>query len=217
LIFNTGGWRARVAEEGEKLEVDYTLVGRIELAEEVNRAIEEAASRGLGRRRSGAELERVDTLLSNLTGAEGVWRESRSLELTFLTPLRLKKDGRYLKRFDPEALGRDLMFRLAALGHHHAALPWPAPWREILEQARAARVVSEENRWVRPVRYSARQRRGIVLGGVLGTVRIESVEPLFGSLLRAGEVIHAGKGVSVGLGEYRVSPLVGCADDEVAR
>lgn len=206
LWFDPGAWVAETVAAGQRFVVAYTVAGRTDLAPLVDEAVGAAASAGLGGARVPAVVERVETWVGTL--ADAVRRTPAPTPggcvLEFRTPLRLKRRGAYLRTFDPTALARDLAFRLAALGHYHASLPWPAPWRAAFDQAAAARVAAADTRWVEGVRYSARQQREIVMGGVLGRVRLEEVGPALAALLGAGAVIHAGKGASVGLGEFRV-------------
>ncbi|HWP34527.1 MAG TPA: CRISPR system precrRNA processing endoribonuclease RAMP protein Cas6 [Thermodesulfobacteriota bacterium] len=211
LWFDPGGWRAETVEPGRTFAIAYAVAGRAELASLVDEAIRRAAAAGLGRGRVTAAVERVESQSAPVGAAarRAVALAQGGLALELRSPLRLKRGGTYLKALDPVALARDLAFRLAALGHYHQGLPWPAPWRAALEEAAAVRVTDARTRWVESARYSARQGRRIVMGGLMGRVRLEGVGPALAALLGAGTVIHAGKGASVGLGEYRV--LAGAA------
>lgn len=210
LWFDAGAWAADTVAAGQRFVVAYTVGGRTELAPLVDEAVGAAAAAGLGRARVAAVIEHVETWVGALSEAvpRGDVPGPGGLVLEFLTPLRLKRRGEYLRTFDPTVLARDLAFRLAALGHYHAGLPWPAPWNTALREAAVARVTRTETRWVEGVRYSARQQREIVMGGLLGRVRLEDVGPALAALLGAGTVIHAGKGASVGLGEYGLRSAV---------
>lgn len=53
-------------------------------------------------------------------------------------------------------------------------------------------------------RYSSRQRATMTLGGLAGTITYEGPIGRSLPLLRLGEVTHAGKGTSFGLGQYRI-------------
>lgn len=129
----------------------------------------------------------------------------QGLVLELLTPLRLMSRGAALREFDLAALARDLSRRVAALGHYHGGLPWPAPWAQVAEEAAAARATPVRLRWIDAHRYSARQGRRITLGGLVGDVRIEGVGPALGRLLEAGAVVHAGKGTSMGFGQLALA------------
>jgi hypothetical protein len=224
LWFDPGAWKPTTVPAGAPLVVDYAVAGRVELVPLVDEAIAQAAAVGLGRARVTATVESaaarpgsVADAVDGAAGSRGAVPDGlaqgagapAAVALELVTPLRLKRGGSYLRALEPAALARDLAFRAAALGHYHQGLPWPAPWRAALEEARAARVATAATRWVESVRYSARQGREIVMGGLLGRARLEAVRPAFAALLAAGAVIHAGKGASVGLGEFRVEDARG--------
>jgi hypothetical protein len=206
LVLDAGPWRAATVEPGTEVALDYTLVGRPDLAGVVDQAIELAGCAGLGRTRARAALARVeDRPGSPAAAAEAALAAAAgTVVLVLRTPLRLKAAGRYLRAFDPSVLVRDVTFRVTLLGHHHAGLPWSAPWPVAAAEARAARVTERRTRWVEGIRYSARQGRAIVLGGLVGTVTLEAVGPALAQVLGAATVLHGGKGAAVGLGELGV-------------
>jgi hypothetical protein len=206
LVLDSGPWVPVSVEPGVELALDYLLVGRADLAPVMDQAIERVGRAGLGRARVPAALVRVDDRGGSLPEAAetAVGAAAGGLALELRTPLRLKTGGRYLRAFDPGALVRDVTFRVTLLGHHHAGLPWPAPWREVAEEARAVRVAEARTRWVEGVRYSARQGREIVMGGLVGRIALAGVGPELARVLGAASVLHAGKGAAVGLGEIGV-------------
>lgn len=217
LWFDPGAWKPTTVPAGAPLIVDYAVAGRVELVPLVDEAIATAAAAGFGRARVTAIAESAEARPGAGGGAvEHAAKASGAVALELVTPLRLKRGGSYLRALEPAALARDLAFRAAALGHYHQGLPWPAPWRAALEEARAARVTDAATRWVEGVRYSARQGREIVMGGLLGRARLAAVGSAFAALLAVGTVIHAGKGASVGLGEFRVKWSCGGDDDDRA-
>jgi hypothetical protein len=164
-----------------------------------------AGAQGLGRRRATARVIGSSSL-PGLGEAlrPGSWPALVSMRLRLVSPLRLKRQGALVRRFDLPALARDLSLRLAALGYYHGGLPWPAPWSEALAQAERVPVRQDATRWVEGVRYSARQAREIVVGGLMGEVWIDSFGAELQQLLVVGSVIHAGKGTSMGLGQIEV-------------
>jgi hypothetical protein len=207
LVLDAGPWQAQRLRSGERFTLGITAVGRDPaLADVIAEALVRGAAGGLGRRRSRARL--VATIsrpgLQESVLASGV-APTATVRIRLLTPLRLKRGGAILRRLDLQALARDLCLRLAALGHYHGGLPWPAPWADAVEQAGSARVTSS-TRWVEAMRYSARQQREIVTGGLMGEVHIEGAGRDLRRLLAVGSVLHAGKGASMGLGELGVEP-----------
>jgi hypothetical protein len=206
LIIEPGTWEPRQVPAGELFRLDFAFAGRDGRAlTAVEHAIREGARRGLGRRRARARAVRLESR-EPLAGvmARCSTAAPASVVLRLVSPLRLKRDGRYLRQFDLPALARDLSFRVAALGAYQGGLPWPAPWEEVREQAARASVREARTRWTEGVRYSARQEREIVLGGLVGEVSIEGAGPELVQLLAAGTVLHAGKGASMGLGQIEL-------------
>ena len=63
-------------------------------------------------------------------------------------------------------------------------------------------------RWRDWTRYSTRQRAAMRMGGLVGRVELEgrALAP-FWPWLQAGELVHAGKATSMGLGRYSLEAL----------
>lgn len=207
LVLDAGPWSAATVSEDREVTLDYVVIGRLDLTAVLDEAIALAGRAGLGRARVPAALVRVEDRGGSLAAAaQAAARDAASgLALALRTPLRLKASGRYLRAFDPGALARDVTFRVTLLGHHHAGLPWPAPWPAVASQARAARLTEVRTAWVEGVRYSARQGRSIVLGGLVGRAVLAGVGTELAWALGAATVLHAGKGAAVGLGECRIT------------
>ncbi|MFL6260778.1 MAG: CRISPR system precrRNA processing endoribonuclease RAMP protein Cas6 [Thermoanaerobaculia bacterium] len=55
-------------------------------------------------------------------------------------------------------------------------------------------------------RWSQRQNTAMKLGGLVGTLTLEGDLAPFAPLLRAAEILHAGKGAVFGLGKIEVAP-----------
>ena len=53
-------------------------------------------------------------------------------------------------------------------------------------------------------RYSSRQDRKMSLGGVVGSIELEGLTAFHRTLLAVGQMIHAGKNATFGLGKYRL-------------
>lgn len=212
LALDTAPWRAQRLEAGDDLEVGLVVVDRHgDLIEALTRALAAAGHEGLGRRRAPVTLEGwADSAWTGGDDDTPATRETgTALRLRMLTPLRLKRRGQYVTEFDPVALGRDLGLRIAALGHYHGGLPWPAPWPSIDAEARLLSVSPGGPCWVDAHRFSRRQERTIVLGGLLGDVEVRGVGPALGRLLAAATVLHAGKATALGFGQLALEAVAG--------
>ena len=65
-------------------------------------------------------------------------------------------------------------------------------------------MLTSDLRWYDWERYSGRQERKINMGGFVGDITFEGKLAPFMSFIKAGEVLHVGKGTTFGLGRYRV-------------
>jgi len=82
----------------------------------------------------------------------------------------------------------------------------PSVWdfKGIIEQSKEIKGKSQNLKWYDWERYSGRQETRLKMGGFVGDITFDgNVEP-FMSLLKAGEVLHVGKGTGFGLGKYRI-------------
>jgi len=124
------------------------------------------------------------------------------MTLRFVTPLRMKHEGRLMSRFIWKAFMRSIFYRLQYLNEHfHDSRPGlPALWEDEPE-------IICRFQWQEMFRKSMRQGQRMSLGGLIGTARILDPKPETAGLLRMGEVIHAGKQTTFGLGKYTIELL----------
>lgn len=129
-----------------------------------------------------------------------------AVRLEIVTPLRMRYSREFVAELEFYVLVTNLMRRMALLNFYHGDRTRPQ-WdhRRWIESAR--NVVAKDNclSWVDWERYSHRQRTKMKMGGVVGSVTYEGRIRQFMPLLRAGEIFHAGKGTSFGLGKYRIA------------
>ena len=136
---------------------------------------------------------------------EGITR----LALHFSTPFRIKTQG----RLAPPDRFRTLAFHLLrrhlelAAFHTPGTAPGEAPpidweFRPFLDLADGVAFDASDLVFHDWERYSQRQDQAVRLGGFLGRIVIEGELAPFAPLLRAGELFHAGKGTTFGLGRF---------------
>ncbi|MFH1562829.1 MAG: CRISPR system precrRNA processing endoribonuclease RAMP protein Cas6 [Nitrospirota bacterium] len=127
------------------------------------------------------------------------------ITLNFLTPCRIIYDEHLIKDIEFHILIRNLLRRLSLLYYFHCngdSSEWD--FKGLIEQAKEIRVKSQNLKWYDWERYSARQDTRMKLGGFVGEVTFEGdIEP-FMPLIKAGEVLHVGKGTSFGMGRYEI-------------
>jgi len=133
---------------------------------------------------------------------------ARSVAVTFLSPLRLLRDGKLLPGDEPVPLAllvARILDRLQGVyGASASELLEPAKRREWEAAASRVEVVSDDTRWVEVEDYSARKGSELLLGGKVGrTVYAPEAAP-FLPILRAGEILHVGKNPTAGCGRMAV-------------
>jgi len=212
---------------GSEVSFDLTLIGRarqffpyfVVTFREVD---------GLGRGRRAVRLRRIE-VLHPLTGeSQSVYTAEQNLvrnhdvfvsleecagqpptgklSIRFLTPTRLKHEGAIVRRPEFHILFRALLRRLSSLALFHCDTRLDLDYRDLIEQAKAVKLVQDETRWEKLARYSSRQGQRIEWEGVAGTATYEGNLTPFWPYLVFGQWTHVGKGATFGLGQYRLSP-----------
>ncbi len=132
-------------------------------------------------------------------------KNNTALHLNFLTPTRILFDGHLTLDLEFHILIRNLLRRLSLLYYFHCNGD-PSEWdfKGLIEQAKEIKVKSKNLKWYDWERYSGRQETRMKMGGFVGDITFEgNIEP-FISLIKAGEILHVGKGTGFGLGKYEI-------------
>jgi hypothetical protein len=130
--------------------------------------------------------------------------EAGRCSLRFLTPTRLRLKGQLSDQLPFDVLLRALMRRVSAMAYYYCGTSLFFSPADLLEAAAVLERESSSLQWFDWERGSRRQGRRFQMGGVLGTVVYRGEFSPFVEFLRAGEYLHVGKGVSVGLGKFRI-------------
>lgn len=132
---------------------------------------------------------------------------TQSLTLHVKTPLRIQKKGQTLSH---DMTGRDFIMSLVRryylLEEFHTA-HYQAP--DFSELAELARAVSCETRfrWCDWARYSNRQQQKMILGGVLGDIKLTGQLQPFIPIIQLGQWLHAGNKTTFGMGLYTIETI----------
>jgi len=222
--FALGVEAADTLAPGDRFALELALVGRgrFHLASFVE-AVRWLSRRGLAGGRGRFALSRVDDLAP--AGPRAVllpehpvflaeptdWTletlaRTAPARLTLFTrsPLRLLAKGKPVEDLDLPALLRALFRRIGALARYHCGFEPQVDYRALLERAAEVRVVERRLVWRELARYSHRQKRRMVLGGLEGSLAFEGDLAPFLPWLALGELVQVGKGTSFGLGRYRL-------------
>lgn len=131
--------------------------------------------------------------------------ESDILNLHFVTPTRIVYDGHLTLDLEFHMLVRQLLRRISLLAYFHCGediSDWD--FRGIIEKAKGVKVVAGNLRWYDWERFSARQDTRMKMGGFVGEIAFQGNIGPFMPLIKAGEVLHVGKGTSFGLGRFNI-------------
>jgi hypothetical protein len=127
------------------------------------------------------------------------------LSLEFLTPTRIVYHGKLISQLEFHIFMRALLRRIALLSYFHCNNdPSLIPFKGLIEQADEVTAKKSNLQWYDWERYSSRQDTKMKLGGSVGTIEFEGNLSGFLPYIKAGEILHVGKGTSFGLEKYAV-------------
>ncbi|MEW6586642.1 MAG: CRISPR system precrRNA processing endoribonuclease RAMP protein Cas6 [Nitrospirota bacterium] len=216
--------KRRGYKPGDEISFGLTLIGRaIDYLPYFIYTFDELGKIGIGKGKAKYELRDVScdgkkiydskskTLKSfepsslSLNHSMSLRGEAEAISLSFLTPTRILYDGHLTLDLEFHMLIRNLLRRLSLLYYFHCNGD-PSGWdfKGIIEKAKDVKVKKSDLRWYDWERYSGRQETRIKMGGFVGDIAFEGEISPFMSLIRAGEVLHVGKGTAFGLGKYSI-------------
>jgi hypothetical protein len=229
FVLRPGPVRSQPLAPEEELVLEVILFGQgNRLLPYVIHALERAGQRGLGSGAGRLQLERVAQATADETGWRVLRRAGEPLQawqpvellpppcpvavkLVVETPLRLKREEHNVtpESFEFAALFGNLLRRISLLTAFHTETPLETDFAGLMQRARAVRSLGTRLRWQDWTRYSSRQGRPVQMGGVVGEITLAGAEAeaelaSFWPYLWLGQWTHAGKGTSMGLGQYRV-------------
>lgn len=126
--------------------------------------------------------------------------------LRFLTPVCLKEKNRPVKQdIGFELIVKHLLRRLRDMKRAYGAdSNMGAAGKPFFAEVKAVRTENNRLGWRRKARYSYRQEQSVFLNGFEGEIVFSENAGRFINLLKAGEIVHIGKGTSSGNGRMRV-------------
>lgn len=130
-----------------------------------------------------------------------------SLTLQLQTPLRLQSRGRLVtpRSFQFSDLFSTLLRRVSMLSYFHTDTPLETDFAGLVSKSRAVTPRAVTLAWKEWPRYSSRQKTSMQMGGLLGEIVLDLEEGSpFWPYLWLGQWVHAGKGTSMGLGQFTI-------------
>ncbi len=229
FIIEPPAGQRRGYKPGDEITFGLTLIGRaIDYLPYFIYAFDELGRIGLGKGKAKFELVDVscneETIYDSESKTLGTFKPNvlsldpdllnketdipELVTLRFLTPTRIVYNAHLTLDLEFHILVRNLLRRLSLLYYFHCNGD-PSGWdfSGIIKKAEEVKVSGQGLRWHEWERYSARQKTRMNMGGFVGGITFEGAIGPFMDLIRAGEVLHVGKGTGFGLGRYEVTPL----------
>ncbi|MCX8082701.1 MAG: CRISPR system precrRNA processing endoribonuclease RAMP protein Cas6 [bacterium] len=129
------------------------------------------------------------------------------LTLKFITPTRIKYNGKFVSIIEFHYLVRSLIHRITFLSEHWCDKKIEYHWNDLIKKSEDIRIEVCETRWVEFERYSTRQKTTMKLGGIVGEITYKGNIDDFLPLIILGSYLHTGKNTTFGLGKYRIENL----------
>lgn len=153
-------------------------------------------------------LKTSDPLHSlNLSEPKDCPEETFRLRLVLETPLRFKFGNRLMADLPFHVLVRVMLRRISALFNCYGAGELPLDYQGLVRRAEAVRMADSTLEWFDWRRYSQRQERGMLMGGVMGSVTYEGKIGEYMPLIDFCTKVHLGKQTSFGLGKVRFEKI----------
>lgn len=140
--------------------------------------------------------------------------EAKRVKVRYITPIRLKEDGKLVTTVEFHHLARSLLRRASMImGVHHMAqkeggedgaetdVSFALDFTGLAERSRSVRRIRDFSVWHDLERYSQRQGGKMLLGGVVGEITYQGDLSEFLPLLEFGRWAGAGKNNVFGLGQ----------------
>ncbi|WP_022662632.1 CRISPR system precrRNA processing endoribonuclease RAMP protein Cas6 [Paucidesulfovibrio longus] len=127
------------------------------------------------------------------------------LTVKLLTPLRLKFQGHLQDTLPFHVLVRAALRRVSSVFAAHGDGAPEIKYAQLVAEASAVKTISSDLRWLDWERYSNRQKRRMLLGGMVGTISFAEVAAAYLPILAIASLLHIGKQSTFGLGKFSLA------------
>jgi len=125
----------------------------------------------------------------------------KKVRLRFLTPVRIKRQGDYIKEANFYDIIVNIYRRYSLIvKYYQQDQPDVKVNKTLLEKAKEIKIIESDLRWKAYSRYSGRQKRRMALGGFIGEMVVTGDLSQFLPLINIGTLINVGKSTSFGFG-----------------
>ena len=130
-----------------------------------------------------------------------------SLRLILETPLRLKFENRLKADLPFHVLVRAMLRRISSLLNCYGNGEPPLDYRGLVNRAEAIQISDTNLNWFDWKRYSHRQDKSMLMGGMIGSVIFEGKIGEYIPLIEFCSKVHLGKQTSFGLGKIKAERI----------
>ncbi len=128
------------------------------------------------------------------------------LPLSFLTPTRIYYNEHLTPDLEFHILIRNLLRRISDLYYFHCENTlMKIDFKEEIKGATDIKIKDKALGWYSWERYSSRQKTKLNMGGFIGNITFSGNVGPFMPFIKAGEILHVGKGTTFGLGKYEIN------------
>jgi len=115
------------------------------------------------------------------------------VKLFIITPLRIKFQNRFTAELPFHVLVRAMLRRVSSLYNAYGQGEPPLDYRGLVHRAKSVRSTESDIRWFDWKRYSGRQDRSMLMGGIVGSITYEGEIGEYLPLLDFCARVHLGK------------------------
>lgn len=126
------------------------------------------------------------------------------LTLNFVTPLRISYYKKLVSDITFELLMKKLTKRINDIYKYHCETSNQIDYKELIKNAKNIEVSFNNLKWKDWTRYSNRQKKTMLFGGLLGNITFKGNFEEFLPYLLLGSFIHVGKNCTFGQGKYEI-------------
>ncbi|WP_017472773.1 CRISPR system precrRNA processing endoribonuclease RAMP protein Cas6 [Amphibacillus jilinensis] len=127
-----------------------------------------------------------------------------SCSIHLITPLRIRRGGKQLKKVDFSTTIRSITRRVTALTERYGGFVDADSVPMVCELSNSVQMTSSGLYWSEISRYSNRRKKKMDLSGLLGAMTFEGNMYHFAPWLYAGRYLHIGRNVTFGCGQLDV-------------
>lgn len=127
--------------------------------------------------------------------------KTENLTIHLITPFRVKRDNRFQDTLPFSTLARTALRRVSSLENAYGDGEPDINYSQLARDAEEIKTVNSELEWVDIKRYSSRQQKAMLLGGLKGKIHYQGKIAPFLPLLQYCEKTNLGKQTTFGLGK----------------